>query len=66
MPFYKNRQPGAKNRWREQLSQAMKRRALRTRCPACGRKNALRRIDLEAGASCRVCHWRDCLYECSP
>ena len=32
MPFYKNSLPGAKNRWREQLRQAMKRRALRTPC----------------------------------
>ncbi len=30
MPFYKDSLPGSKNRWREQLRQAMKRRALRT------------------------------------
>ena len=66
MPFYKDSLPEAKNRWREQPRQAMKRSALRTRCPACGRNNALRRVELEPGASCRVCRWQDCGYECSP
>ena len=66
MPFYKDSLDGTKNRWRANLSRAMKQRAKRTRCPKCKRKNALRRISFGDGSSCRVCRWQDCGYELSP
>ena len=65
MPFYKKDLAGAKDRWRANLSDAMKRQALHARCPQCGRKGALRRIEDGSGGSIRICRWPDCGYESS-
>jgi len=66
MPFHNKDHPGAKNRWRSNLSAAMKRQALHARCPQCGRKNALQHVRLDAAASMRVCRWADCRFEICP
>ncbi|MCY4585122.1 MAG: hypothetical protein OXB98_03700 [Bryobacterales bacterium] len=66
MPFYKKDLAGAKNRSQSHLSEAMKRQALRARCPQCGRKSALKRVRLDASASMRVCRWADCGFEICP
>ncbi len=65
MPYYKKDLAGAKNRWRKNLSDAMKRQALHARCPQCNRKGALPRIDTGCGTSLRVCRWPDCRFETS-
>ena len=66
MPFYKKDLAGAKNRWRSNLSEAMKRQALHARCPQCNRKGALRRIEDGSGGSFRICRWPDCGFESRP
>ena len=66
MPFYKQDFAGSRNRWRSNLSRAMKRRALHARCPRCGRKNALKRVRIDAASSMRVCRWADCRFEICP
>ena len=66
MPFYKRSIDGAKNRWKQNLSNAMKRHAAAAQCPRCGRKGALQRVRLDAASSMRVCRWADCRFEICP
>ena len=63
MPFYKKSIDGAKNRWKQHLSESLKQRAAAARCPQCGRKDALQRARLDARTSMRVCRWADCRAE---
>lgn len=55
MPFYKSNLPGAKYHCRHNLSEAMKRQALHTRCPQCGHKSDLKHVLIEESRPMRIC-----------
>ena len=58
MPFYNSGDPGSKNRWRHNVARAMSERAERTRCPKCGRGNALSEYyDRDTGVHERWCRF---------
>ena len=59
---FASRAEGGVNRWKTNLSEAMRRDAERRRCPRCERKSALKRAEpLWPGAppfwACRWCGW---------
>ena len=58
-----SRHEGGINRWKNNLQNAMRRDAERRQCPACGRKSALRRIQLPGQPGIWVCRWTDCQWE---
>ena len=57
--FYREEMPGARNRWRENVAQGQRRSAAGRKCPACGRKSALKRTD---DGEVVYCRWDDCEY----
>ena len=57
MAFFKKQNPGARNRWKRNVSEALKRQALDRQCPECKRKSALKRIEIWPGHSFRICRF---------
>lgn len=60
---FASRYEGGINRWKSNLQTAMQRDAHRRQCPTCGRKSALRRIQLPGEQAIWVCRWTDCRWE---
>jgi hypothetical protein len=57
MAYFKRRDTGSINRWRHNLSRAMKESAERRKCKKCGRKNAISKFNFECEIvyKCRWC-----------
>lgn len=57
MAYCKRTDPGSVNRWKNNVSSAMRSLAVMRTCPACSRGNAMGRRLIFPGGSARICRY---------